>query len=205
MSQRSLDRPVMPRFGVAAAAVVMALVLGACGGAAPPTTSFDPASACTSNGRMPGAYPDLEALLPKAYEGTPPTTVDSGRNCTKDSLGTLADHGIDGVRFAGATWPLGGTTGLTVAVFEGDGLDAGEVRDFYAAGARAASHTDELTTSDTTVGGQPATRLDVRSTDGTGQTVVAWPGDAPGRVMVLLASDLGDAKVLEALDAVAGH
>jgi hypothetical protein len=193
----------MPRAGVAAVVVVVALLLAACGGSSP-NTSFDPASACTTNGRMPGAYPDLEALLPRTYEGASPATVDSGRNCTKDALGPLADAGIDGVRFAGATWPLGGTTGLTVAVFEADGLDPAKVRDFYLSGARATSHTDELTTSDATVGGQPAKRLDVLQTDGTGQTVVAWPGDAPGRVMVLLASDLGDARVLEALDAVAG-
>jgi hypothetical protein len=192
----------MPRAGLAA--VAFALVLAACGGAAP-NTSFDPSSACTTNGRMPGAYPDLEGLLPKTYEGAAPATVDSGRNCTKDALGPLADKGIGGVRFAGATWPLGGTTGLTVAVFEADGLDATKVRDFYLTGARATSHTDELTTSDATVGGQPAKRLDVLQTDGTGQTVVAWPGGAPGRVMVLLASDLGDARVLEALDAVAGR
>jgi hypothetical protein len=193
----------MPRAGIGAFVVVVALLLAACGGSSP-NTSFDPASACTTNGRMPGAYPDLEALLPRTYEGASPATVDSGRNCTKDALGPLADAGIDGVRFAGATWPLGGTTGLTVAVFEADGLDPAKVRDFYLSGARATSHTDELTTSDATVGGQPAKRLDVLQTDGTGQTVVAWPGDAPGRVMVLLASDLGDARVLEALDAVAG-
>ena len=193
----------MPRAGLFGTAVVVALVVAACSGAAP-NTSFDPSSACTTNGRMPGAYPDLEALLPRTYESAPPATVDSGRNCTKDALGPLADNGIDGVRFAGATWPLGGTTGLTVAVFEADGLDASKVRDFYLKGARATSHTDELTTSDATVGGQPAKRLDVLQTDGTGQTVVAWPAGAPGRVMVLLASDLGDARVLEALDAVAG-
>ncbi len=193
----------MARAGVAAAAVVLLLVAAACG-TATPNSSFDPASACTTDGRMPGAYPELEALLPRAYEGATPATVDSGRSCTKTALANLADDGIEGVRFAGATWPLGGTTALTVAVFEGDGLDPGELLDFYARGAQIASHTDALTTSDTTVAGKPARRLDVLSNDGTGQTIVTWPGDAPGRVMVLLASDLGDAKVLDALAAVAG-
>lgn len=183
--------------------MVLALVVTACG-AATPVTSFDPASACTTNGRMPGAYPDLEALLPKAYAGAAPATVDSGRNCTKDALGTLADAGIQGVTFAGATWPLGGSSALTVAVFEGDGLQPAEMVDFYAKSAAAATKTDKAQVSDTTVAGQPAKRLDVLASDGSGSTIVAWPGAAPGQVMVLLAADLGDAKVLEALQTFAG-
>ena len=90
-------------------------------------------------------------------------------------------------------------------MFEGDGLDPGKLLDFYARGARTASRTDALTTSDATVGGKPGRRLDVLRSDGSGQTIVTWPGDAPGQVMALLAADLGDAKVLEALDAVAGR
>jgi hypothetical protein len=207
MSHRSPSRSVVPRvlsgFGVLGAALVLAVMTAACA-TATPVASFDPASACTTDGRMPGAYPDLEALLPKAYEGAAPATVDSGRNCTKGALGTLAGAGISGVRFAGATWPLGGTTALTVAVFDGDGLDAGKMLDFYTQGAADANRTDKLATSDTTVGGQPAKRLDVLRSDGSGSTIVAWPGSATGRVKVLLASDLGDAKVLEALSAFAG-
>ena len=194
---------VLSRAGAVGAVLALVLVTAACGSATP-VASFDPASACTTDGRMPGAYPDLEALLPKAYEGAAPATVDSGRNCTKGALGTLADAGIDGVRFAGATWPLGGTTALTVAVFEGDGLDPAKLLDFYVQPAADANRTDKLSTSDATVGGQPARRLDVLRSDGSGSTIVAWPGGAPGRVMVLLASDLGDAKVLSALDTFAG-
>ena len=68
--------------------------------------------------------------------------------------------------------------------------------DFYEAGARSARHTEKLATSETTVGGRPAQRLDVLGSDGTGQTVVAWPAaSAADRVWVLLAADLGDAKV----------
>jgi hypothetical protein len=183
--------------------MVLVLVVSACT-TATPVASFDPASACTSDGRMPGAYPDLEALLPKTFQGAAPATIDSGRNCTKAALGSLADAGIDGVEFAGATWPLGGSTGLTVAIFEGDGLEPAEMVDFYAKGAVGASKTDKAKLSDTTVAGQPAKRLDVLASDGSGSTIVAWPGGAPGRVMVLLAADLGDAKVLDALKAIAG-
>ena len=84
--------PRVARTMVPALALVLALVLAACG-TATPVASFDPASACTTDGRMPGAYPELEALLPAAYEGKAPATVDSGRNCTPAALGTLRRRG----------------------------------------------------------------------------------------------------------------
>ncbi len=82
--------PLVVRTMVPAVGLVLALVLAGCG-TATPVASFDPASACTTDGRMPGAYPELEALLPAAYEGKAPSTVDSGRNCTPAALGTLAE------------------------------------------------------------------------------------------------------------------
>src|SRR4051812_26719149 len=121
MSHTARIRSAMPRLLLVAGFAAVAGLVGACG-SSEPGASVDPASACTTDGRMPGAYPDLEALLPSAYDGAAPATVDSGRNCTSNALGTLADAGVDGVRFAGATWPLGGASGLTLAVFEGDGL-----------------------------------------------------------------------------------
>jgi len=207
MSRRSGSRSRLPRVPlvsvtmVPAMALVLAVVLAGCG-TATPVASFDPTSACTTDGRMPGAYPDLEALLPTAYEDKAPATVDSGRNCTPAALGTLAVAGIDGVRFAGATWPLGGTSGLTVAVFEGDGLDPKAMIDFYEAGARTASRTEKLLTADATVAGQPARRLAVLRSDGSGQTILAWP-DGENRVMVLLAADVGDTAVAEAAEGFA--
>jgi hypothetical protein len=112
---------------------------------------------------------------------------------------------VDGVRFAGATWDLGGTTGLTVALFEGEGLDTTKLLAFYEDGARKARRTDRLEVTDTTVGGLAAKRLDVLGTDGSGQTVVVWPADDAGRVNVLLAGNLGDARVLEALESFAAR
>ena len=35
--------------------------------------SFDPSSPCPTDGRFPGAYPELEALLPGDLDGAPPT------------------------------------------------------------------------------------------------------------------------------------
>ena len=178
----------------------LVIVLSACGSPIP-VVSFDPARSCTTDGRQPGAYPDLEAKLPTTYEGQAPANVDSGRSCTAEALGTLATGGISEMRFAGATWHLGGTTALTVALFTADGLTPSAMIDFYAAGARANSKTEKAQVADATVGGKAAKRLDVLQTDGTGQTIVAWPSAEPGLVNVLLASDLGDAKVLAALDA----
>jgi len=188
------------RLPVAVLALVVALALGACGGGRVLTASFDPASACTTDGRMAGAYPNLEALLPTVYDGKAPTTVDSGRSCTAKALGTLATAGLTGVRFAGATWSLGSASAITIAVFEGTGLDAAKMLDFYAIPARTASHTDKYQVTDTTVGGLAAHRLDVLNSDGTTQSIVAWPDGTDGRVRVLLASDLGDAKVAAALE-----
>jgi hypothetical protein len=180
--------------------VLTAAVVAGCGSAIP-MVSFDPSSACTTDGRQPGAYPDLEALLPKEYQGRTPDNVDSGRSCTPGALGTLATAGISGVRFAGATWDLGAATALTVAVFEADGLTPAAMIDFYQAGASGNSKIEKQVTSDVTVGGRAGRRLDALQSDGTGQTIVAWPSaSGQGRVMVLLASDLGDANVRAALE-----
>lgn len=179
----------------------LAIMAAACGPAIE-TISFDPATSCTSaedEGRFAGAYPALEALLPIAYDQRAPTLRDSGRSCTPEQLGTLGERGITEIRFAGANWDLGNGRALTIAVFEGTGLDPARMIEFYEAGARAARRTNDLRTSDTTVGGVAAKRLDVLFGDSR-QSFVAWPDDAAaGRVKVLLAAELGDAMVAEIL------
>jgi hypothetical protein len=186
---------------VLALAVIVSSVLAACAAGADPTTaSFDPTGPCTADGQRPGAYPDLEGLLPAAWGDRAPDNLNSGRTCTTEALGTLAGQGVDELRFAGATWKLGAASGMTVAVFDATGLDPAKMIEFYEAGAKVARRTDKYQVSETTVGGQPASRLDVLGSDGTAQTVVAWPAKEPGRVNVLLAADLGDTKVAEVLD-----
>lgn len=192
----------MSRTSLALASLLMATTIAACGSSIP-VVSFDPASPCTTDGRQPGAYPDLEASLPAAYDGRTPDNVDSGRSCTPGALGSLAERGVTELRFAGATWGLGGTTGLTVAVFEATGLDATAMVDFYAASAQTNRKTEKLQLSDTTAGALPARRLDVLQSDGAYQTIVAWPSGDEGRVIVLLAADLGDTKVAAAVEGFA--
>jgi hypothetical protein len=187
------------------ALVASALIVGACSGAGAPVVSFDPASPCTSDGQQPGAYPELEALLPTDLEGTAPENMDSGRTCTTAGLGSLAAAGVKEVHYAGATWQTGGTSGWTIAAFKGDGLDAANLHDFYVAGARSARRTDRLNVSDTTVGGVPAKRLDVLMSDGTGQTVVTWQKPGEDVVWVLLAADVGDTRVGQIIEALAAR
>jgi len=190
-----------PRPRLLAAAVLTIVVLAACGGPTAPLVSFNPTGACTTDGQQPGAYPELEALLPTAYEGQAPTSVDSGRTCTPEALGTLAAAGVTELRFAGATWEAGGTKGWTLAAFTADGLTPAVMRDFYETGARAARRSEKVAISDATVAGTPAKRLDVLMSDGTGQTVVAWQPADDGPVWVLLAADVGDTRVVSLLEA----
>lgn len=183
--------------------VALAIAVAACGGSEFPVVPFDPATPCTADGRQPGAYPELEALLPATFDGRAPENVDSGRSCTGDALGTLLDDGIAELRFAGATWGLGGTTGVTIAVFAAEGLEPVSMIEFYLGGAKENRKTERFEVRDQEVGDAAGIRLDVLQTDGAFQTIVAWPEGSPGRVLVLLAADLGDANVLEALDEIA--
>jgi hypothetical protein len=133
-----------------------------------PGPSFDPATACTTDGRMPGAYPDLESWLPTSFQDRAPVNVDSGRSCSSDALGSLAGRGIDELRFAGATWDLDGGAAVTIAVFEAAGLTPAGMIEFYEASARANRKTEKLVAADATVGGLAGRRLDVLQSDGTG-------------------------------------
>ena len=102
------SRTMSPRSLVAVLAAVMFLS-AAC--APTPAVSFDPTGACTSDGSAPGAYPDLEALVPATYRDERPGTLDSGRHCSGPALGTLASAGIAEIRFAGGHLVVRGGAG----------------------------------------------------------------------------------------------
>jgi hypothetical protein len=159
----------------------LAVVVAACGGA-----SFDPSGPCTSDGRAAGAYPALEALVPKALEGRPADSVDSGRNCTAASLGSLADHGVKELRFAGSTWGSGPNAGVSIAVFDAPGLQADWVHEFFLAGAESARDAESVDESQPTVNGRPAFRVDALNGESY-QTVIDWQDGERVRV-VLVAS-----------------
>lgn len=178
------------------------LVVGSCAAPAP-SPAFDPSAPCTTDGRRAGAYPELEAVLPPALEGVAPSTVDSGRSCTSEALGSLYEHGIRELRFAGATWDRGSEQGVTYAVFEAAGLDPAALIEFYETGARATGRAEALRVGPWEVAGEAGVRLDTihRSV---GQTIVAWSADEPGRVRVVLVSATGEAELRRILEELAG-
>jgi hypothetical protein len=173
--------------------------MGACASPEP----FDPSGACTVDGAAPGAYPELEALVPSTYEGRAPDTLDSGRNCTSENLGSLLEAGIDEVRYAGGAWDFGGNRAAALVVFQAPGLTRDLIADFYTESARAASRTEITGESSPTLAGQPTRRLD--STTGSRiQTIVVWPGDRPDTVHVVITNDLPDPKIEAAVAAFGG-
>ena len=190
--------PRTGRFGFLALAITVAVFISACSTAT--SASFDPAGACAADGRAPGAYPDLEALVPTSYQGVPPETLDSGRNCTTSNIGSLASLGISEVRFAGGTWTFGAERAAVLAVFRTTGLTADALATFYADSARVASRTDVLAASAPMIHGRPGRRLDTKTGERV-QTVVVWPSAARDVVNVVITNDLPDARIQDAIDA----
>jgi hypothetical protein len=191
----------MPRSVRLGVLVLAAVLVAACGGAAP---SFDPTGECTTDGRAPGAYPDLEVLVPTRYQGVPPNTLDSGRNCTVTNLGSLASLGISEVRFAGGTWTFGAERAAVLAVFRTKGLSAEALAAFYAQSAQAAPRTEIVARSAPTIADRPGRRLDTK-TGSRVQTVVTWPAADKDVVNVVITNDLPDARIQDAIDAYEGR
>ena len=188
--------PGFLRRGVPLLAVVLAL--SACAGE--PAQSFDPTGPCTRDGSAPGAYPELEARVPATYREAAPATLDSGRNCSGPSLGSLAELGFSELQFAGGTWTFGAERAAVLAVFAAPGLDAGELADFYAASARGARRTEVLAESRPTIAGRLGRRLDTKTVERL-QTVVVWPSAERDLVNVVITNDLPDARIAEAIGA----
>jgi hypothetical protein len=172
-----------------ALALVASLAIAGC---AEPAASFSGEGPCTVDGRAPGGYPDLEARLPPSLGGigpdggtggatadVTPTTVDSGRNCTQQVLGTLWNHGVRELRFAGAIWDTGGGEGVVSALFitppGQPALEGAWLEEFYEASARASSKAENITITRPAI--DPAGevfRIDALN-DLSLQTVVVWP------------------------------
>ncbi len=187
---------------VFALGIALGLGLGGCAAASGP--SFDPTGPCIVDGSAAGAYPDLEAAVPAAYEGRPPDTLDSGRHCSAENLGSLADLGIDEVRFAGGTWGFGAERAAALVVFHASGLTAKALADFYGASALDANRTQVLGSSTPSLAGRPGFRLDTK-TGGRQQTVVVWPAIEEDTVNVVISNDLPDPKIDAAVDAFGGR
>jgi hypothetical protein len=196
----------MPRLSRDAARLLFALLVvamvAACGGGA--VASFDPTGECTADGRAPGAYPELEAMVPARYMDAAPGTLDSGRNCSEENLGSLAEAGISEVRFAGPTWSFGAERAAVLAVFSAPGLTAADLADLYLESADAANRTKITSASQPTIEGRSGRRLDT-TTGSRVQTVVLWPAATPDMVNVVITNDLPDARIDDAIAAFDGR
>jgi hypothetical protein len=186
------------RLGPLLVLTLSVLLLG-CGGSA---GTFNPSGPCTADGRAPGAFPDLEAKLPRSLGGIAPadgsasapadllpTKVDSGRNCTEGALSTLWAHGIRELRYAGAIWDRGGGDGTASAFFATPpgqpALQAAWMEEFYQAGAEASTKTENIKVTHPTV--DPAGAVFELETlnDLSLQTVVVWPATDGVRVVIV--------------------
>ena len=163
-----------------------------------PYTSFDPATPCVTDGRFPGAYPDLEARVPKQFDGRAPDQLDSGRNCSTVEMGTLAGHGVTEVHYAGGTWAYSANAGVTLALFTGPGLTAEWLGEWYESGARGATNTRNITPTRPMIAGRQGYRLDTVNGD-SNQVVITWPSANGDAAYVLVAADVAAAKIDEAL------
>jgi hypothetical protein len=180
--------------------VFVALVVSACAGA-----RFDPSGPCTADGRAPGAYPELERLIPDRFDGAAPTVLDSGRNCSAAALGSLASHQVGELRFAGGQWHRGDRSGVTMAVLNSPtGLDAAWVGEFYESSARVARHTENVSAGPARIGSVDAFRIETLNDQTSFQTVVVWAGKSAIKV-VIVASDVNEVGSRTAHDEIVGR
>jgi hypothetical protein len=177
---------------------MLGLVIAGCG------STFDPTGACKGDGSAPGAYPELEAAIPKLYKDAKPINLDSGRTCTPTGLGTLASHGVKELRFAGGTWSTGTDSGLSLAVFtspDGSALDPAWITEFFETSARAGKNVTSVDTTDypvtTAITGR---RIDVLNGESF-QSIVVWAKD--GQVAAaLIGNFIREIQTKEAHDVV---
>jgi hypothetical protein len=152
--------------------------------------AFDPSGPCDSDGRLPGAYPELEARVPGSFHGRAPDQLDSGRSCTQAALGPLAERGVDELRYAGGVWSTGAQSGVTLAVFSAPGLEPADMLAFYVAGTRSSRRIERVSSGEYTRNGLAMLRLDALN-DGSDQSIVIW-GDGDVVRVVLVADSLGE-------------
>jgi hypothetical protein len=190
--------------------VAAVLLVAACAGPfAPPSapSSFDPSTSCDGADRqiMKGAYPDLEARIPLRIVGKTADTRDSGRFCSKATLGTLWDAGIHETEFGGGIWafePTGGSSlpGMQLTVFRAPGLTAQLMADEYRAGATATSRVTVVSSTSEQIDGRPGFRINFLNGD-SHQAILVWPSADGEVVQVVIAADVDESTVQAAATA----
>jgi hypothetical protein len=197
----------MLRFCAARIILVVSVVLLAAGcGSAAATPTPAPGAPCAGadEQRAAGFYPDLEALLPTMLEGKPPASLDSGRYCSKKTLGSLVDAGVTELRFAGATWPdAGGDTGIALVLYRAAGLTIDEVGDSFASGAGSARGVNQVHAQATEIPGGSAIIITAMSGDRP-QIVAIRAYAAADTIAVVIGSGVDQARVLAAAQVFGG-
>lgn len=185
---------------------VAGLLVAACAGP-PAPSSFDPATPCggADQQMMKGAYPDLEARIPLEVAGQAADSRDSGRFCSKATLGTLWDAGIHETQFGGGIWafdPGGGTSlpGMQLSVFRAPGLTAQLMADEYRTGAAATSRVTIVSSTSEQMNGRPGFRINFLNGD-SHQAILVWPSADGAVVQVVIAADVDESKVQAAVAA----
>ena len=195
------ERPRRPvRAAILALLAGAALLVVGCASAAP--TSFDPASPCEGGARqqMSGAYPALESRIPERIDGALAASRDSGRFCSKETLGSVFDAGVAEVRFGGGIWEAGERGGIQLGVFEGAGLTPALLAEEYRRAADASRRTEAVRATTREIHGRPAWRIDVVNGKSR-QAIVVW-GSADGAVVqVVVAADVDEAQLQAAIAA----
>ena len=192
-----LPSPVARRF-----LLLVAVVVGLVACAGEPAASFDPAGPAPRTARSPGAYPDLEALVPATYRDAPPEAVDSGRNCSRREA-RVAGRARVSTRSGSPGRPgrFGAERAVVLAVFSATGpRRRGDVADFYAESARAEPRRRSSPSRSRRSPADPAAGSTPRRVERL-QTVVVWPAADPDVVNVVITNDLPDARIQEAIDA----
>lgn len=186
-----IPRSSLIRRSVSLLAIVLAAaLLGGCMADPEAPASFNPSAACNGADSqvMAGAYPELEALLPTSLAGVAPTSLESGRLCSAQTLGTLYTAGIHETHFGSAVWDRGDGSGIQMTIMEATGLTVANALESYDNGAASAPKVHLLTAKNVTVNGIAGMQLDIENDDFQ-QEVVIWPTGTPGRLHVLIASN----------------
>ena len=158
--------------------------------------------------RINRKYPYIHSGVQRGRTATVGVFVDMSGSVSDENLeqiyavlGSLAKHGIREVRFAGGRWDRSRTSGLTLAVFAGEGLTAERLGEWYEASARATNKTAGLRPSRPTIDGRQGYRLDLLASE-VPQTVIAWPAADGAVVNVVIGAGVPEADVQAAVDAL---
>ena len=164
------------------------------------------AAAACPDAQGAGLDSELEALLPDELDGVAPESVESGRFCSAEALGSLIPAGVSELRFAGATWP-DDARGVSLVLYRAPNLDLDRMADAFANGAGVARRISNVTAVETTFAGRRAIRVNAVARDRS-LNVLLWSPRPPDLVAGVLASGLPEERIVAAgtaLEASAGR